>query len=567
MANISGYLQTIKTANSGESVRDAIIKCMKDINEDSAIRATNLTITKDDNVTYTAPKGYAFKNVTVNIDSEGETDPNNTYTYEELSVTEGTENGTYPLEPRENFAYSKVIVNINWDAITGSIDREGTMNSLQTADDGRRYWDCNWDGHNAVQRVYIGEGVSVNLPDYTGSGTGQGSADGPFMVTFKKYDDKPILSKSGIPKGAYIFEEYPDLLEQLEKQIPKSINGRPYSGQWTYASSPIVANTTCKPMYNAATAVIGGDSLAKVMEDGGAHYAIGETVLMTNVKTVDLPEFRITGYADRVNQSGGQTAIFPQKTVQAGSFSFRMMLVAHGEGGTASTWLSIDNGMDVINSVYPNNIITYTNSDPAYTNPQMHCTSYGCDDIMGSISHQMIKVLLYNMLPEEVKSHVVQCQTKMQYGFESGGFDVNMVKNNANNYISKSWRTPGLVWVPSYAELGALSVTARTEHRAETNVWFDSDETSWTLDSNYGTVDYAANGWLPSGLETADGTREIYTRSTCVAHAANIPRSPFGISLAFTSASSGATIQDRCKLKFYPGDRAYPYYYFGFCTT
>ena len=567
MANISGYLQTIKTANSGESVRDAIIKCMKDINEDSAIRATNLTITKDDNVTYTAPKGYAFKNVTVNIDSEGETDPNNTYTYEELSVTEGTANGTYPIEPRENFAYSKVIVDINWDAITGSIDREGTMNSLQTADDGRRYWDCNWDGHNAVQRVYIGEGVSVNLPDYNGSGTGQGSANGPFMVTFKTYDDKPILSKSGVPKGTYIFEEYPDLLVQLENKIPKSINGRPYSGQWTYVSSPIVANTTCKPIYNAASSAIGGDSLAKVMEDGGAHYAIGEEVLMTPTEVISMPEIKIPGYATAINENGPQIATFRAKNIQPSAFSMYFQIVAHGEGGTATTWLATVNCANILlNQIYnQQGDITY--SYGGYADPWVHATNYGCDDALGCIAEKAIATIMYRLLPEEVKSHIVSCPTKVQYGFNSGGYDLRDITRQPNNYVTINYRNPGFMWLPSYAELGSWSASARTEHRAIDGAYIDSTSTIWDLDTGSGTIDYTLNGWMPRDIPAAGSSTycSIFTRSTMIGHG-RTDMYKFPRIIGLNLSDTGETIADRVSITFSSSPFG-SYAYFGFCTT
>ena len=82
MAETKNYADIIRSANSGETVRDAIIRCMQEINADAAVKAKNLLITTTENKTYRAGTGYAFKNVTVNIDQEGESDPNKTYRFE-----------------------------------------------------------------------------------------------------------------------------------------------------------------------------------------------------------------------------------------------------------------------------------------------------------------------------------------------------------------------------------------------------------------------------------------------------------------------------------------------------
>ena len=102
MADISGYLNNIRSAESGETVRDSIIQCLNKINNDNPNKTKPLNVTA--NGTYTSETGFSYNPVTVNVPAGGASN----YTFEELEVTE---NGEY--EPEEdNTMYKKVTVNV-----------------------------------------------------------------------------------------------------------------------------------------------------------------------------------------------------------------------------------------------------------------------------------------------------------------------------------------------------------------------------------------------------------------------------------------------------------------------
>ena len=100
MANISSYLNTIRTAASGESVRTAIVNCLNAINRDNPVTVQGKTITA--NGTYTAEGGIAFNPVTVQVPTGGP----DSYNFQDIEITE---NGEYQAE-EENTYFDKVTV-------------------------------------------------------------------------------------------------------------------------------------------------------------------------------------------------------------------------------------------------------------------------------------------------------------------------------------------------------------------------------------------------------------------------------------------------------------------------
>lgn len=454
MADIRQYTNVIRTANSGESVRDAIVNCMKDINADSAIKATNLSITKDDNVTYTAPKGYAFKNVTVNIDSEGETDPDKTYTFEELSITSS--------EPQEyvpegtNKAYSKVIVDIEgWDALTSHLGEEATMTEVLTDEaTGQKYWDADLAGFDYVKRIWIGDSAAINLPDYPGGGGGAGGT-GPFTVTF--YDEKNTMigSVSGISYGG---SAYTKMSTELEEKVKKIESNGKFSN-WSPRVDYVTGSYQTKPQMIKASA--GGSLDQYTWEDilsNQAKFSPGSTATIISDE-VTVPAVTIYGKAlvDKYGSPGHDVLTMPEHTYGAGFLVLNVMLVAHGEGGTNSTWLAttpIGKTLDQFREAAGGSL------DGVYG---MRAETTGCDDMTSTIEYQFLDKYLSYFFPEPVRSALRIDNTKAQWGFSSYTYSIVDVRNNEtgkNLFTLQKGGKAGRIWLPSMTELRGWAQTA-----------------------------------------------------------------------------------------------------------
>lgn len=498
MADIRQYTNVIRTANSGESVRDAIVNCMKDINADSAIKATNLSITKDDNVTYTAPKGYAFKNVTVNIDSEGETDPDKTYTFEELSITSS--------EPQEyvpegtNKAYSKVIVDIEgWDALTSHLGEEATMTEVLTDETtGQKYWDADLAGFDYVKRIWIGDSAAINLPDYPGGGGGAGGT-GPFTVTFYNEGNTMIGSVSGIPYGG---SAYTYMSAELEEKVKKVENNGKFSN-WSPRVDYVTGSYPTKPQMIKASA--GGSLDQYTWEDilsNQAKFSPGSTATIISDE-VTVPAVTIYNKAVVDVSSGHPHAklVMPEHTYGAGFLVLNVMLVAHGEGGTNSTWLATTN---IGKSLQQFIDAAGGNLDGIST---INAGDHGCDDMTSTIEYQFLDKYLSYFFPEPVRSALRIDNTKAQWGFSSYTYSIGDVRNNEtgkNLFTLQKGGKAGRIWLPSMTELRGWAQTAV------------SDEAD------------AYNGATGSGAEWHRITDPIYTNKSMDPHVVDFNENPTG---------------------------------------
>ena len=324
----SETLDIIRNANSGESVRDAIIKCMRDINAESAIRALNLLITKADNVTHTAPSGFAFKNVTVNIDGEGESDPDKTYIYKELAITNQEDNGEYPPPDEPNTAYNRVIVKIEDDGITGGIADEATMTYTTTdPTTGQKYWDVRTDeGYTAAKRIWIGTGLNLGLPDYPGGpATTPGSTTGPFVVTFYNEAGRAIVSVPEVPYDGSVYTTDPEINTKLEGKYAKTYKGQPFSNWIGGDLNHVTSNLTMKPNYTFQTppGTI-SKSWTEIMKNKGADIGIGSTIQVVMDEPVDLAHMNVMSGATINASHEHLTALFASKSVDAGAINVKL---------------------------------------------------------------------------------------------------------------------------------------------------------------------------------------------------------------------------------------------------
>lgn len=306
MADISGYLNNIKSAESGETVRDSIIQCLNKINNDNPTTIKPLNVTA--NGTYSSETGFAYNPVTVNVPSGGAS----SYTFEELQVTE---NGEYEPE-EENKMYNKVTVNVPQFA------KDLAPDGFTITQNGE--YDPLLDGYDGYGKII----VKVN--EQTG--------EGPFTVQFYDATGTTVIQTTQVNKyGSASCTVY---------------DGASYQGQvfkgWNPTPTSVTRDLKCYPQFGDVIIDPGEitDTWEQICAVRGAGYAIGK------YKTL---YFFVPGIDTSTPEGCAKvpSMIFHDKEMWpcAGPNNYRalqiadttvvcqMMKVAEGEDGTTSTWL------------------------------------------------------------------------------------------------------------------------------------------------------------------------------------------------------------------------------------
>jgi hypothetical protein len=290
MANINGYLENIKSAASGETVRDSIISCLRLINSDNPTTIKPLNVTA--NGTYTSQTGFAYNPVTVNVPTGG----SSSYTFEELEVTE---NGEYEPE-EEDTMYSKVTVNVPQFAKdimpdTFTITQNGEYDPIK-------------DGYDGYGKLII------NVDEVSG--------DGPFTVKFYDSDKTSILQTSQVDK-------YASAIFNPTKGYPTPPVGQMFCG-WEPNPINVTRDLKCYPNFQPISIVVGeiSDDWAVICGNGGMGYPLGSFKSLPFGATIPQSEIQ----AINPNYSRGDVSI---------TFIGLAIKVAEGESGTNSSWLWI----------------------------------------------------------------------------------------------------------------------------------------------------------------------------------------------------------------------------------
>ena len=477
MADIKGYLKTISDGKSGETVRDAIINCMRDINEDGAVKKASLVITKPDNVTYKPGKGKAFSSVTVNI-TGGESDPNKTINYETMTVTELTENGTYPPEDKPDTYYSKVEVAIDWDAVgkPSNLGEEAEMVSYETDENGNKYWDASLAGYDYVKRIWIPNSVASGLPggDYPGGSSGAG----PFNVRFY---DRPKSAGSPHLLKTVTGEKGGDAsaLYNADGRTPEPSYGGVFAG-WnppvnnvTY-SLDTYAHYTASPASGSATQI--PESWEQIVANSNHAGYLGKWAYLEvkNPETEGRVELQGQTFQSKVatqdNPDPEHPTQFHSMTLAnpAVKFTIKMQCVALGEGGSKSTWLAMN--------PLPSGWIVDGSSSVQDSCCEKDVT--GTDDWNSCYLHQFFEKCLKDGLPDVIKSHL-RMVTKWSWGAAQYSPVVG-----ENDYVMKS--SSNYLWIPSEGEIDSKFTDFVTGGYAEKR----ENESAAV---NYGSV------WIPDG--------------------------------------------------------------------
>ena len=289
MADISGYLNNIKSAESGETVRDSIIQCLNKINKDNPNQTKPLNVTA--NGTYTSETGFSYNPVTVNVPGGGSSN----YTFEELEVTE---NGEY--EPDEdNKMFNKVTVNVP------QLAKDLAPDGYTITQNGE--YDPLLDGYDGYGKII------VNVDEKTG--------DGPFKVDFY---DKPVTDPTAAVHESQLIAKGGSAATTYRPTAPVGLS---FVG-WDPAPVNVTRDLKCYPKFASQSVVIGEipDDWDLICANGGVGYPLGSFKSLAYGATIPGTEI----HELIPIWSGGDLSV---------SSSGMAIKVAEGESGTNSSWI------------------------------------------------------------------------------------------------------------------------------------------------------------------------------------------------------------------------------------
>lgn len=308
--NIDQYLNTIKTAESGESVRDAVINALKNIHNDTPI--TNIThghgiMPERGSRTFEPPAGTVWDSFTADPAS-GSTQAQ---VIKELEVTQ---NDTYE---EDNVLYNKVVVKVP------QTDKDICQEVFEITENNREYdpmLEGGWDGFGKIK---------VNISSIPVSGQ--------FTVKFYGPDRTTVIDTQLVDAYGYA--------------SCTKLDGTIYLGQnfkgWNPSPSNVTRDLNCYPVYGDYIIDPGEiqETWEQICADGGAHVPIGGYKnLVINVYAnrdwndpLAIVKWRSSlswadEYDTKIIAGSDNQLVF--------SYPYYMVKVAEGEDGTHSTWIS-----------------------------------------------------------------------------------------------------------------------------------------------------------------------------------------------------------------------------------
>lgn len=419
MADIDGYLKQIKSAESGETVRDAIINCLRDINRDVPMveedwegympESTDLTLSghyKSVHVMHNPSSGKATKLTTLHV----------------------TENDTYEPED-ENEYYNKVVVEVDQSPYT--IKEE----AVEITQNGTYYAKEDF-GVNGLAEIR----VNVN----------EVSSEGPFTVEFYSADKSTIVSTQSVPKNGKASCTIYD---------GTSINGEYFKG-WNPSPSNVTRDLKCYPIFGEV--IIGDDDIGDdwpiICEKRGAGYPLGSKKSLV----VNIPARDANGELVWQTSNSGEWKSNSNGHIRhnAMNIAMHMVKVAEGEDGTTSTWLSTG-----VIPIYPywetayggRGGPSYSANVQAYSMWQVYSETQGAVndavavDWEGSAQREYLNEFLIENLPECLGA-TIKPVNKMFASFNRApykGTDVGYERGDVKVYKSSIDK----IWIPSMQEL------------------------------------------------------------------------------------------------------------------
>lgn len=334
MAEIQSYLNIIKNAQSGESVRDAIVQCMNAINSDTELKIEPKVIRS--NGTHHAGNGKAWRTVTVDVEGGGD---QSEISFAAFNVTDFTENGTYTPQTEgydENTYFNEVNVEITPQLGLDGVADEVIVDQVATDDKGQ-YYDMSWVGGGiwAAKRVYFSnEYMLPEVPDPYDPSPGK-----QYTVTFCN-DDGTQIKAGTVPKGGnaydYITIDETAITPKLSTHAGWEFNG------WDENIYNIQKSIKTKAVFTKPGGLPAGeisDDWATIVANRGMPYSLGDYKYLQIASTVQLRDSLIQIKHNDKTTSSVQLRSNPLETL-----NLKMMKVygGNGEEGSSSTWLAVN---------------------------------------------------------------------------------------------------------------------------------------------------------------------------------------------------------------------------------
>lgn len=423
MADIDNYINTIKNAVDGDTVRDAIIGCMNEINKDSAFVVKSYAINKklsNANGTYRAPSGEVWKDVTLNItNDDGSEVPTTTQAYD-ITINNDTENKVWNAEEEhgKGARWGNITVDLDWSRGSETIADNVVISTDDLDDEGTWHAEV-WAGDGSISATRSLTFSNVDPVKSKGGYIGEGGQT-MYPITFKDYDGT-TLGKKDYASGTHY--DWTD-----SNGNHPSRPGYTFSG-WS-GTGIADREQTVYAQYTNPSLVIGeiADDWSVIVskERSGSGYPLG------SYKSISIAIENMPYSKDKAQFRDAPDSIIPTTGTYRYIVDLVMIKVGIAEEGTHSSWLSaIPKAMD--NALIPGHIRSY---DDWWRN------QHGISRLQYDQSRKMVwlnSVFLDSILPADISKYVLQVNKHFKWRSQA--------QTLANQTIAQR------IWLPSMREV------------------------------------------------------------------------------------------------------------------
>lgn len=459
MADIDGYLEIIRSSPSGESVRDAIIQCMNDINQDAAVELSKLVITgKLSKVNHPwkpgTGKAYSMVSLQITPDDGDEPTSTNSLTYSEFNVNNDTTPGAHPAP--EGTVYNVVNVNVDFKQFEDNI-ADNVNIDVDDLEADHTYDIVVKTGYNATKKVTIlGDAIDKKIKE-------KGGTIGPDGATYYPCTFYEDAGKQQVMQTVSVREG--DDASMYITASPTPPAGKFLNG-WSPATTNVRQKTEFIPKWADQSGVQPGeiaDTWDEIFTEGSAKYGIGSWKNVdflagtiesrTFISSVDLPQ-------------GQPHAQFVLPKLTTTTRTIPMMQVAQGERGTISTWVSMEPfylpARDTSGREYFG-VVPYGYND----------RNVGNDYWETSYVNQFLNTVAIQLMDKKVSSKIVNV-TKATRGAKNLNVTSATIRDESNSLSTRTANAK--LWLPSYGEIHSFFTTDTREFNGEykdPNLWID----------------------------------------------------------------------------------------------